>query len=44
MKIEQEQTELAEKDYLSTPPKKFSDKKLSVFGRLLAKAFGVTSC
>jgi len=31
MKIEQEQTELAEKDYLSTPPKKFSDKKLSVF-------------
>jgi len=31
MKIEQEQTELAEKNYLSTPPKKFSDKKLSVF-------------
>jgi hypothetical protein len=36
MKIEQEQTELAEKDYLSTPPKKFSDKELSVFS--------VTSC
>jgi hypothetical protein len=31
MKIEQEQTGLAEKNSLSTPPKKFSDKKLSVF-------------
>jgi hypothetical protein len=36
MKIEQEQTELAEKDYLSKPSKKVSDKKLSVFS--------VTSC
>ena len=36
MKIEQEQTEVAEKDYLWTLPKKFSDKKLSVFS--------VTSC
>jgi hypothetical protein len=31
MKIEQEQTELAEKNYVSKPPKKFSDKELSVF-------------
>jgi hypothetical protein len=31
MKIEQKQTELAEKDYLSKRPKKFSDKELSVF-------------
>jgi hypothetical protein len=31
MKIEQEQTELTEKNYLSTPPKKFSNKELSVF-------------
>jgi hypothetical protein len=36
MKIEQEQTELAEKNYLSKPPKKFSDKELSVFS--------ITSC
>ena len=36
MKIEQEQTELAEKNYLSTAPKTFSDKELSVFS--------VTSC
>jgi hypothetical protein len=36
MKIEQEQTELAEKNYLSKLPEKFSDKKLSVFS--------VTSC
>jgi hypothetical protein len=36
MKIEQEQTELAEKNNLSKPPKKFSDKELSVFS--------VTSC
>ena len=43
MKIEQEQTELTEKNYLPKPPKRFSDKELSVFG-LLAKAFGVTSC
>jgi hypothetical protein len=31
MKIEQEQTELTEKDYLPEPAKKFSDKELSVF-------------
>jgi hypothetical protein len=36
MKIEQEQTELTEKNYLPKPPKKFSDKELSVFS--------VTSC
>ena len=36
MKIEQEQTELAGKNYLSKPPKKFYDKELSVFS--------VTSC
>jgi len=32
----QEQTELTEKDYLPKPPKKFSDKEVSVFS--------VTSC
>jgi hypothetical protein len=31
MKIEQEQTELTEKNYLPKPPKKFSDKELPVF-------------
>ncbi len=31
MKIEQEQTELTEKNCLPEPPKKFSDKQLSVF-------------
>jgi hypothetical protein len=36
MKIEQEQTELAEKNYVSKPQKKFCDKELSVFS--------VTSC
>jgi hypothetical protein len=44
MNIEQEQTEFAEMNYVPKRPTKFSDKGLSVFDRLLAKAFGVTSC
>jgi hypothetical protein len=36
MKIEQEQTELRESNHLPKPPKKFSDKELSVLS--------VTSC
>ena len=42
MKIEQEQTDLAEKNYLSKPPKKFSDKELSGFFRYLLLDLYVT--